>query len=215
MRACIFGAGDYHGERLDLCRDAVIIAADGGFRYTERYGLSISLAIGDFDSLGEVPTGVSVKRHPVAKDDTDMALAAKEAILLGCRELILFGALGGRLDHTLANITLLRSLAREGISAYLVGKNAVMTAVSSGESLRFTEKPSGTLSIFSLSEEVILTLDGVLYPLSSGTLYADTARGVSNEFLEKDALIRVEAGEALVYFENEALGLPIRERMAV
>lgn len=213
MKACIFGAGEYHGERLDLCENAKIIAADGGFRYAVRMGLSVSLAIGDFDSLGEVPDGVLVKQYPVKKDDTDMALAAKEAIAMGCDEVYLFGALGGRLDHTLANITLLRALAREGITAYIVGEGGVMTALTDGESLSFTGKPTGTLSIFSLSASSELTLSGTAYDVLKATLYADCALGVSNEFTKKEARITLHTGEALVFWADHTLALPIRERI--
>ena len=215
MRACIFGAGEYFGERLDLCDGAVIIAADGGFAHTKAYGLSATLAIGDFDSLGGIPSGIPVKRHPVEKDDTDMALAVKEARELGCDELILFGALGGRLDHTLANLTLLLSLAKEGVSAYLVGKNGVFSVLSAGESLVFGGNPTGLLSLFSLSEVATVTLSGVKYPLTSGKLFADRALGVSNQFLTNEAYIGIEAGFVLVTWENETLPMPKRERNAV
>lgn len=212
MRGCIFGAGEYCGERLDLCENALIIAADGGLRHTEAFSLTPSLIIGDFDSLGKIPTGRSVIRHPVEKDDTDMALAVKEALSRGCREIVMLGALGGRPDHTLANLTLLRALAREGVFAYLVGKEGVFSAMAAGERLQF-DHAVGVLSLFSLTDEATVTVTGVKYPLSAGKLKAEVALGVSNEFTEKTAEIALLSGELLVFWEDVSLPLPKRRRM--
>lgn len=211
MRACIFGAGEYHGERLDLTQNALIIAADGGFCHTQAYGLTPSLLIGDFDSLEGIPLDIPIKRYPVKKDDTDLALAVKEALAAGCDEIVMFGVLGGRLDHTLANITLLLSLAKKGVLAYLVGKGSVLTVLSEKTTLVFPYADGG-LSLFTLTEEATVTIEGVDYPLSSGKLYSDCALGVSNRFLGQIARISAESGKLLVIWENEALAFPKTER---
>ncbi len=210
MRACIFGAGDYQGEALSLCENALIIAADGGLSYCEAYGLVPLLAIGDFDSLGRLPDGIEVLTYPVEKDDTDMALAVREAISRGADEIFLFAALGGRLDHTLANIALLRSLSREGISAYIVGEYEMLTVLKQGETVIFEGEPDGVFSLFSLSERAKLTVRGAKYPLTSDTLCADRALGVSNRFLKQQAGITVESGEVLVLWNGERASISRR-----
>lgn len=212
MRACIFGAGDYCGEGRSLVDGSFVIAADGGFLHCRAQGIVPSLAIGDFDSLGFLPDGLPIIRHPVEKDDTDMALAAREAVSRGCREILFFGALGGRLDHTLANITLLRALAKEKISAYLFGEREVITVLLEGETAVFAGKPSGIFSLFSLSEEAVVSIDGGKYPLKKGRLTSDCALGVSNEFLQKEAKIEVHAGEVLLVWERKDDTLPMRAR---
>lgn len=213
MRACIFGAGEYHGEGLSLCEGAFVIAADGGLSYCERYGITPSLAIGDFDSLGRLPEGLDILEYPVEKDDTDMALAAREAVVRSADEIVMLGALGGRLDHTLANITLLRSLCRERIAAYIVGEREVVTVARAGETLIFEKEPDGIFSLFSLTDSATLSVSGAQYPLCSGTLYADRALGVSNHFLKKQAEITVESGEVLLVWERESASMPRREGM--
>ncbi len=206
MRACIFGAGDYRGEWHEIATADLVIAADGGLLHAEREGLVPDLVIGDFDSLGCLPRGTNVITHPIEKDDTDMALAVKEALLRGADEIILFGALGGRLDHTLANITLLLSLARQGIQVYLYG-DRLLTVLTAGESLLF-EGTDGILSLFSLSEAAVVSLSGVKYPLTKGMLKKDTALGVSNHFEERTASVLCHSGELLVLWERG--GLPKR-----
>ena len=79
----------------------LVIAADGG--YAHMGGIKPDLVVGDFDSLGYVPDGESVVRHPAEKDDTDTMLAARIGIERGYRTFLLLGGVGGRLDHTLRN----------------------------------------------------------------------------------------------------------------
>ena len=70
-------------------RAALVIAADGGLRHLEAQGLTADLIVGDFDSLGRVPEGDNILRHPVEKDDTDMLLAVRTQYQIGrasCRE---------------------------------------------------------------------------------------------------------------------------------
>ena len=102
----------------ELClapgRPAFVIAADQGLRYLEEAGITPDLIVGDFDSLGIVPQGANVVRHPVEKDDTDMMLAVKTGLARGYRTFVLYGGLGGRLDHTYANFQTLTYLARHG-----------------------------------------------------------------------------------------------------
>ena len=102
-------------------RAALVIAADGGLRHLEAQGLTADLIVGDFDSLGRVPEGDNILRHPVEKDDTDMLLAVRTGLDRGYRVFVLYGGLGGRLDHTYANLQVLNFLASRGASGGLLG----------------------------------------------------------------------------------------------
>ena len=212
MRVCIFGAGDYHGEGASLCEGAFVIAADGGYRYATEAGFTPSLAIGDFDSLGEIPHNIPVKQYPVEKDDTDMALAVKEAIAMGADEIVMLASLGGRLDHTLANITLLHALAKEGIAAYLVGRGECLTVLHTGETLSFEAVDEGILSLFSLSDEATVTIEGLQYPLDRGVLTRERALGVSNHFIGQAARVTLHRGELLFVWDRVDAPFPTRER---
>ena len=213
MRCCIFGAGDYHGERLDLVKDSYVIAADGGLLHTARYGIQPGLAVGDFDSLGSLPQGVKTLTFPVMKDDTDMALAVKEALDYGCDSFYLFGGMGGRLDHTLANMSLVLSLAGQGKSAYLIGKDCVITSLCAGEKLWFSSACRGTLSVFAAGDRAEgVTLSGLLYPFTNGCLTNERALGVSNHFTAEAATVTLTSGKLYLLWDTVDNPLPERTK---
>ena len=108
MNGVIFGAGpvaDYEAVRALLPKAPFyLIAADGGLRHARALGLVPDAFIGDMDSLREEDLPEGAILYPSQKDDTDMMLAVKQAMALGVRKVLLLGGLGGRLDHTYANI---------------------------------------------------------------------------------------------------------------
>ena len=211
MRGCIFGAGDYDGALFSYTENAYLVAADGGYRHLRERGVTPDLAVGDFDSLGALPTGVQVKRYPVRKDETDMALAAAAAREAGCDELFLFGGTGGRFDHTFANIALLHSLAREGVTAYLADAHGVMTVLAEGDEALFSPDCKGYLSVFSLTDVTPgVSLSGLAYPLEGGILYSHIPLGVSNAFLGETARVSHETGALLLFWECLDNPLPKR-----
>ena len=107
-RCVIFGGGEIADLRYAqslLREDDYIICADRGYAYCVSMGVVPDLVLGDFDSYnGSLPQNCELLRYPVEKDDTDTMLAVKEAIRRGYHEIMMLGMLGGRLDHTLANI---------------------------------------------------------------------------------------------------------------
>ncbi len=114
-------------------RADVVIAADGGAQWLDAAGIVPDVLMGDFDSippklLNKMDAVKSIRRiqYQVAKDDTDMALCLDEALRLGAEEIVLMGATGTRLDHSLANLLLLRKAAEKGVVAWIVDeKNKV------------------------------------------------------------------------------------------
>ena len=171
----IFGAGEYGALSLppDALSGALVIAADGGWEWLARHGIRPHLAVGDFDSLGFVPEGVPVLRHPPEKDDTDMMLAVKEGLARGCTRFFLCGGLGGRLDHTLANLHVLSHLAGQGCAAFLLDERTAVTAVHNA-ALTFSPNHRGTISVFPWGGAAKgVTLSGLRYPLTGGTLTPD------------------------------------------
>jgi len=203
-RCLIFGAGDFEGLYGPVREDDFLIAADGGYRYAVEQGLFPHLVLGDFDSLGSVPQHPHVVQVPVEKDDTDMMLAVKLALERGYRHMVLYGGLGGaRIDHTLANLQTLLYAARRGAAAYLVGRGAVLTAVSGG-TLSFPSGFAGYLSVFAMGPDAEgVTLRGLKYELHNGSLSAGFPLGVSNEFTGRAAEISVAQGDLLVTWSLE------------
>ena len=132
MKSCtVFCAGEFD---MPVCpvEDELIIAADGGLRHLQRLGITPTVILGDFDSLGYTPEGAQV--FPVQKDDTDSMLALRHGLRAGCDRFILYGALDGpRADHTVANYQALVFLAQQGAIGYLVGRDFIVTAIKNSK----------------------------------------------------------------------------------
>ena len=117
MACYIFGAGSYFGLIRRPAPEDTVIAADGGWRICREEGIVPDLLLGDFDSLHTVPDFGHIRRVPVEKDDTDMMLAIKEGLARGETDFRLYGGVGGRTDHTIANLQGLLYLAERGCTA--------------------------------------------------------------------------------------------------
>ena len=147
-RACwICGAGDFTPRLLVPAAGDVVVAADGGLAYLDGAGIVPNQILGDFDSLGRQPKGANVTAYPPEKDDTDMLLAVKYGLACGCRRFYLYGGLGGRLSHTLANLQVLRFLADQGAWGALVDGGSIITVFAPGR-LSFAPGCAGMLSLF-------------------------------------------------------------------
>lgn len=209
---CIFGAGEYGSLTLTTQQlgGGLIIAADGGYGWLKDHGIIPHLAVGDFDSLGHIPEDTEVLKHPVEKDDTDMLLAVREGLARGCTRFLIYGGLGGRLDHTLANLHVLDFLARRDCAAFLLSEDTAVTAVHQG-SLSFSPEHRGTLSLFCWGGPAEgVTLTGLRYPLDNGILTPDFPLGVSNEFGGQPANITVAQGTVIaLWSQPQASSLPL------
>ena len=200
-RALIFGGGVYGEEFPVISDDDYIIAADAGLVVLREHGIEPDITIGDFDSSGFVPEKNAVVL-PVEKDVTDTCAAAELAINNGCDEIIIYGGMGGRPDHTMANFTLIASLTEKGIRAYLSGEGYTVTAVKNS-AVTVSASMGKTLSVFSWTNECTgVTLKGLKYTLSEHTLSNMFALGVSNSFTENEAEISVRDGILIIMYEN-------------
>ncbi len=179
----------------------LVIACDKGVLNTEKLGMEPNIIIGDFDSLGFIPNGNNVKVLPVRKDDTDVGYAIKYALGLGYKDFIVYGAVGGSLDHTLANIQLCSFIAENGGRGVFYGEGGNLTVIKN-DTLRL-KNAGGRVSVFSLTDKSEgVTLKGLDYPLTNATLLSSFPLGLGNAFLG-DAEISVKNGTlAIIWKEN-------------
>ncbi len=199
MICCIVGAGP---SPAYLTEGSFVIAADGGLDKLAALGVTPDLILGDFDSLGYRPEGDNVLTFPVEKDDTDTVLAIREAVKRGFDTLYLSGGVGGRLDHTVANLQALAFAADLGARAFLVGERETATVLMAGE-LRLQGRVGQKLSVFSLGDEITgVTLRGTKYKGEDLTLTSRFPLGVSNEFREDSVTVSVKKGPLLLIWEG-------------
>lgn len=206
----IFGAGEQTSCHIELTPRDLVIAADGGFDYLERLGLRADYVLGDFDSVVSCHLPSDCIRYPRKKDDTDLMLAVKLGLEKGYREFTIYGALGGRLDHTIGNIQVLTYLTKHGAHGILYGEDYTIQVIVDG-SLSFPKDlpentAANTCSVFSLSDESHnVTIQGLEYEVEGITLTNSFPLGISNTFTGKKATISVQKGTlAVISYHNIA-----------
>lgn len=188
---------------VSFTRADYVIACDAGYVHAQRADIVPDVIIGDFDSYtGDLPGGVEIIRTKPEKDDTDTMMALKLAIRRGYRRIMLVGALGGRVDHMLANISLVAFAAEKGADLQIVDGHHQIFAVRNGRR-RVPRSTWRNLSVFAFDTECKgVTLRGVKYPLENAVLTNTFALGVSNEFTEDVAEISVESGILIVVLSD-------------
>ena len=154
------------------------------------------LAVGDFDSLA-VPEGIESVVFPPEKDDTDALCGIKEGEKRGYREFLIIGALGKRIDHTLANIYLLDYLYSHNLGGKIVDGNCYLEIVSKkGTAVKKGCIYFSLLALFGKAEGV--EIKGAKYNLALGTIESKYQYGVSNAVEDEEAFIRVRKGRLLL-----------------
>jgi thiamine pyrophosphokinase len=212
QRILIFANGelpDIHKAQALAEHDDYIICADGGTRHALDLGLRPDLIVGDLDSAEEGQlqvlreSGVAFETFSHDKNETDLELAIQRAIERKPGKIVIVGALGGRLDQTLANITLLSDprLATidirldDGMEEVLLCRVRVEVYGQSGDIVSLIPWQGPALGV---------RTEHLKWPLHSETLYPNKTRGVSNEMLGKSASILIDDGLLLVVHRRES-----------
>ena len=181
----------------------MVIAADGGANWLAAQGLLPDVLVGDMDSVtDEVSAATEVQggrlvTAPQAKDETDLELALLEAVAMGAQRITVLGALGGRIDHALANVHLLALTALRGRDVRLYDGTSYLWLADSRT--RVQGEPGDLVSLIPLGGDVRgVRTQGLAYPLRGETLFVGPARGTSNVMTGDEATIALEAGTLLV-----------------
>lgn len=225
-------AGDDFAKRRKAGEFDCVVAVDSGFAHLEGIGVSPDVVLGDFDSLGYVPDGAFV--HPAIKDKSDLELAIDYALERGAGDLVVYGCLGGRLDHTLAALQNLAAAAESGVRVRAVDvpagdvgcanerrPRAVVLEVAAGPCTLALRVPEGTLpetvpalgsptygsvSVFAANDSARgVSERGMYYPLDDATLTNRTSLGLSNELVEPEGSVSVAAGTVFALYPADFL----------
>lgn len=200
----IIGASDTEGMYIDRREGDYVIAADAGLASLEKMGIVPNLAVGDFDSLGHIPNFERIVCYPREKDDTDTALSLAEGIKRGYRVFVIYGGLGGRLDHTMANIQNCAGAADHGVQCCLWGENNVVCTFGDGAELKFEAGKEGMISVFAADRASGVSLKGLKYPLEDACLTSTVPLGVSNEFTGEESSISAADGTLIAMWNEDA-----------
>lgn len=196
---------EYH-KRFFLGAD-LVIAADGGAVHLEKMNIKPDILLGDFDSFTKgnladyKEQGIEIMRFPVKKDMTDSELAINLAIEKGCKQIILIGATGSRLDHTMANLFMLKMMLDKGIEGWIVNENNQITLIKDRLEIKKQEKVN--VSLIPLTKVTGVNLEGFYYPLNDATLEVGSTWGVSNRLTADKGIITIKSGLLFVMLTKD------------
>ncbi len=201
----IFAAGDPIPKEQVLPylnHNPFVITADGGYPFAMSVGCTPNLILGDFDSSACPETNIETLRLNPIKDDTDSAVAVKEAVKRGFTEIVLFGGTGSRLDHTFANFDLCAYAKTQGANLTVADIHH-RVFVLQNETQLLSKDDNKYVSVFALGGACTVTLKGFYYPLENFTFEPFCGLGVSNEITSDIAEITVSSGTALIFITDK------------
>ena len=156
--------------------------------------------MGDFDSIDKTilrkyeNTQIEIIKLNPEKDLTDTHSAINLAIGLKSKKIIIIGAIGTRLDHTIANIHILKLAIDKGINIKIINETNEITLINNSIKI-YKDQNYKYISLIPLTTTVEnITLKGFKYPLTKRTLYIGDSLGISNEQLQQEGEIQLEKG---------------------
>ena len=175
-----------------------VICADKGYLYAKNAGIAPDVVVGDFDSFcSEITDDCEVISLNPIKDDTDTFHSIDIAIERGYTEFTIIGALGGRIDHSFANISALEYISEKGAKGILLSEKERVEFLPKGE-YRYSYKGK-TFSLFPFGcSEVCVTYEGVFYPLDKFRIKSGLSLGISNVFTSDESKINIYDGNAIL-----------------
>lgn len=186
-------------------RDFIVISADGGVENALRMNLIPDIVIGDMDSIKaadkEKIGAMSNKTRYIStsahKDESDTQLAVEYALGLGIKRIIILGALGNRIDHSIANIFLLASPFLKNIDIKILSDTSEIVVMRKSGAV--TGNTGDIVTFISLSPYTyFIETKGLKYVLENEKLIFSPVRGISNVFTENKAYIKIRKGILLV-----------------
>ncbi|MDE6834890.1 MAG: thiamine diphosphokinase [Ruminococcus sp.] len=198
MTVIIFAGGEIRNyDFIDIKAD-LVICADKGIIHAEKLGITPDIITGDFDSYTcEIPVCREVFRSVPEKDDTDTMLALKLALERGADNIRLYGATGGRFDHTFANVQALIYAYKHECKMSIYDESNIITVQGIGTE-KYEKYKDWYFSVFALTEKLhVKKMTGVKYPVEDYIFTQSFPLGVSNEITDT-AVVTIEKGLALI-----------------
>ena len=211
MRRCLIITGgkldmSFAGLFLEHERFERVIAVDGGLEAVKVLGLEPDMIVGDFDTVRPETLAYYRRRehivwdaHQPEKNETDTELALLKAQASGCGEIVILGATGGRMDHTLGNLHLLFPCLQKGIEAYILDSRNKLYLIDGERSFHKSKLWGNYISFLPLTEKVTgITLTGFKYPLFEKDIEIGTSLCISNELAEEEGRLTLRDGVLIV-----------------
>lgn len=182
--------------------DDLIICADSGYRTAQRLSLVPDVVIGDFDSFPEREAILGTKLVlPAEKDHTDTHECVCYALAQDVWEIVVIGAIGSRMDHTIANIHLLGIAMESGVAMKIVNEHNEIFLIR--DTVKIPRREGWHFSLLPLEKTEGITLEGFYYPLRDAVMEFGNPYGVSNEFTAEEATVSIKKGLLLAILSRD------------
>lgn len=209
MRSIIIVTGGTLDEKilfqvLEQYNSPYIIGVDKGMDTLKKHDIHADLVLGDFDSASEdVRTYCQRQENVITlkpeKDYTDTHMAVLEALKRNPKEIILIGATGTRIDHIMANISVLKLCLEKSVKACIIDGNNRIRMIDKQCRIERKTMYGKYISCIPFSDIVTgINLIGFKYPLADATMIKEDSIGISNELREEEGLIQIDTGYLLV-----------------
>lgn len=205
------GNVDYTLIKNIIKEDMIIIVADRGLIVADKLNIKPSVIVGDFDSVdndillkykkgGKFYSDKTIfHKFKSEKDLTDTHIAINYAIDQNPEKVLIFGATGTRLDHTIANINILNLFLEKNIKAQIIDNNNKIYLINRYTVIRKDKLYGNYISLLPLTTNVLnVTLRGFKYNLTNRKLTIGDSIGISNEILQEEAYIQLSDGILIV-----------------
>ncbi|MBQ5591063.1 MAG: thiamine diphosphokinase [Clostridia bacterium] len=200
MARCVI-IGNAPIEKYELIRshfkdDDYFVFCDGGLKHKEKLGVIPDFIVGDFDSYKRPENEINTLVLPTEKDDTDTFAAIKLMLSKGYTNFLLVGVIGGRIDHSFGNISVLLYLKEHGANGVIIDDFSKIYLLCNKCEIK--NGSCSYFSVISLSDELNgVNIVGAKYPLSNADVKSSFQYAISNETVS-DTKISVKNGEALI-----------------
>ncbi|NLN66455.1 MAG: thiamine diphosphokinase [Clostridiaceae bacterium] len=211
MDVLVVGSGNM--ESVELLRQTaalaeLLICVDGGARYFQKADITPHVLLGDFDSIEQdtlrayETEGVEVVRFSPRKDYTDMELALNYAVEHGATRIFIMGATGSRVDHSISNVQLLHKLLDADVRGIILDDKNRIYLIKDKITIGRMEGYKLSLVPATPVVEGIVT-EGLVWPLFNYTMKMGAGIGISNEFSEDKATVRIGSGRMYVILSKD------------
>lgn len=186
-KAIIFAGAKISGVNIKNISDYYVVAVDRGLEYIIDNNIKYDVALGDFDSvrvdyLNKLKEdNIEIISFNKDKDMTDLELAIKYVIDKNISEVIIYGAIGSRFDHSLENIFMLKKY--EDINIKLINQNNIVQLVNKSTKIYKNDKYK-YISLLPTNEPCIFSISGVKWPLKNHELEYGSSLTISNEIVD-------------------------------
>lgn len=191
-------------DLFDQHREDIWGGIDRGALILLKHQIIAEFSVGDFDSVNDEERHILSQQlniHPVKaeKDDTDLGLGVAQAVAEGYKEINIYGATGGRLDHFMGVIQLLLKpeYINKGVKFKIIDTQNEITLLTPGCYTVDFNSNYPYISFIPMSGEPVISLTGFKYELQQEKLEVGSTLTISNEVKHERGNIEISHGHVL------------------